>query len=156
MPSESFFSDDLIALLEAEFGGSPRTLSLVEFSLANEHYVRETALGLVSAAKGRHGESWCERCLAVVFLENQLLRLPLSEIVEFDVILTNLGLKEDFGLELPLTESVLVEGFSTRDLRGFITELLRKLSRLNRVHEAVQRGDRGSWDYALRTVRNPA
>jgi hypothetical protein len=156
MPPESSLSDDLIALLEAEFGGSPRTLSLIEFSLANELYVRETALGLVSAAKGRSGESWSERCLALVFLENQLLRLPPSEIFEFDVILTHLGLKEDFGLELLLTESVLVEGFSTRDLRGFITELLRKLSRLNRVHEAVQRGDRGSWDYALRTVRNPA
>jgi hypothetical protein len=156
MPIEAFrLPDDLAALLEAELGSSAFTPRLIEVSRADQ-YIRNTALELLASAQGVLGESWSDRCLAVLLLENQLLKLPSHDLTEFDVILNALGLKPQIGHDIPMNAFVLKEGFSTRDFRGFTSELIRKLSRLDRVHASIQRPDcdRVAWQYFIRAARD--
>ena len=79
--------------------------------------------------------------------EHQMLELQPDRLDEFDVLLSELRLKQP-GLQRPIVAPVLKEGYSTTDLRGFVVELLRRLSRLQRVHCAI-RGARTS-EAALR------
>src|SRR5215468_3329828 len=145
--------DDLIALTTAEYGSGSYALYLLQVFCATKGHFRHTAHILLSSAKGQSGESWNERCLAVLLLESHLLRLEPNRIEEFDVILTALGLKAQTGEEIRLNASVLEEGFSTRDLRGFSSELCRRLRRLNRVHESIRHADceRFAWEYFVRS-----
>jgi len=109
---------------------------------------------LLGSSQGVSGELWAERCLAILLLEHKLLELRQELWVEFECILTQLGLRaEATGT---VSESVLAEGYSTTDLCGFSVELVRRLSRLNRVHDAI-RGSRcepADWRYFLRTARD--
>ena len=148
--------DYLVALTAAEYGSDSHALHLLQvFHAPNGHFT-DTAHVLLSSAKGQSGESWNERCLAVLLLESHLLRVEPNRIEEFDVILTALGLKPQTGEEIRLNASVLEEGFSTRDLRGFSSELCRRLRRLNRVHESIRRADceRFAWEYFVRSSRD--
>ncbi|MBV9675454.1 MAG: hypothetical protein JO185_03915 [Acidobacteriaceae bacterium] len=147
---------DLVALAEAEFGRGGCAPHLLRVFLTPDAYVRDSALALLSSAKGLSGELWTGRCLALLLLENQLLRLTPDDLSEFDLILVALGLKPEIGHAIPVRASVLKEGFSTQNLRGFITELIRRLSRLNRVHEPIRRPDcdRVGWEYFFRTSRD--
>ena len=79
--------------------------------------------------------------------EHQVLQLAPDRLHDFDVLLSELRLKRP-GLQHPLAAPVLKEGYSTTDLRGFVVELLRRLSRLERVHRGI-RGKRTS-DAAIR------
>src|SRR5262245_35857635 len=141
MPFEDpWLPDYLPALLDAEFGSSRPSLRLIQVC-RGDGYARDAALELLSAAQGTSGESWSERCLAVLLLENQLLRLAPTEFAEFDAILTALELKPQTGDDIPMHKFVLEEGYSTCDFRGFTFELTRKLSRLDRVHASIRRRD---------------
>src|SRR5580704_13425393 len=53
-------------------------------TLRKRAYDRNTAFALLAAGKGQSGESWWERCLALLLLENQLLRLAPDNLAEFD------------------------------------------------------------------------
>src|SRR6266567_3369921 len=76
MRSETFpLGDGLAALAEAEFGAGNRAMQYLQTSLRSHDFDRDTAFALLSAGQGRSGESWMERSLALLFLENQLLRL---------------------------------------------------------------------------------
>jgi hypothetical protein len=124
----------LPALTEAEFGTGSGALRLLELSLQQPEYDRNSALAFLSAAGGVSAESWSERCLAVLLLENQLLRLAPDNLAEFDhaefdFILARLGLPPD-------------------------STLIRRLSRLNRVHQAMRHVDRVGWEYVLRSARD--
>ena len=157
MPSETIaLPDDVAALIAAEFGTTSCAPHLLQQSRATAGYLRDTAFELLSSAKGVSDESWPERCLAVLLLEGQLLRLAPHEIGEFDVILTALCLKVEPGIHIPVKTSVLEEGFSTQDLRTFVAELVRRISRLNRVHDSIRHEDCGpaAWGYFLRAVHD--
>src|SRR6266567_1928167 len=135
MRSETFpLGDGLAALAEAEFGAGNRAMQYLQTSLISHDFDRDAAFALLSAGQGRSGESWMERGLALLFLENQLLRLAPDDLTEFDLILVGLGLKPETGCEVPMRASVLQEGFSTISLPGFVIELIRRLRRLSRVH----------------------
>jgi hypothetical protein len=150
----------LPALTEAEFGPGSVALRLLELSLQQPEYDHDSALSFLSAARGVSAESWSERCLAVLLLENQLLRLAPGNLDEFDILLVRLGLKPEPGLRIPVNASVQKEGYSTQSLSGFVPELIRRLSRLNRVHQAIRQAnsdadaDRVAWEYVLRNARD--
>jgi hypothetical protein len=82
--------------------------------------------------------------------------LPLDELTEFDLISTTLGLKPELGQTIQVKAFVLEEGFSTQDFRGFIHELVRRLSRLNRLHASIRHADWDSpvWEYFVRASRD--
>jgi hypothetical protein len=144
------------ALAEAEFGSGSRAGHLLDLAQVGRGYSREIALALLGSGRALAGESWAERCLAMLLLENKLLELGADEFTEFDVILTHLGLKTQREAEAALDARVLGEGYSTRDPRGFAAELLRRMRRLNRVHEPVRHAgcDPVDWRYFLRTARD--
>jgi hypothetical protein len=98
-------------------------------------YSRSLSLELLAIAEGSGGESWDIRRLAILMLEHQLLKIPPEEIAEFDHLLTRLRLKTELSAQV--NDSVLREGFSTTDLRGFAVELRHKLERLGRVHRQI-------------------
>lgn len=71
-----------------------------------------------------------------------MLKLRADKLKEFDVLFSALRLKQP-GLQRPIAASVLKEGYSTTELRGFIVEFLARLARLERVHRAI-RGEKTS------------
>jgi hypothetical protein len=148
--------DDFVALIEAECGSASYAGRLLEVFRRSCSDVPSTALALISASWGQCGESWRERCLAVLLLEHLLLRLAPDQLGEFDFILTMLGLKPETGDDVPMQAVVLEQGFSTRNFRGFVGELVRRLGRLDRVHHALRQADcgRAAWEYFLRTARD--
>src|SRR5215471_3523212 len=111
------------ALAEAEFGSGSRAGHLLDLAQVGRGYSREIALALLGSGRASAGESWAERCLAILLLENKLLELGTEEFFEFEVILTHLGLKAQLEAEAPLDARVLAEGYSTREPRGFAAEL---------------------------------
>ncbi len=116
-------------------GGHRFTIDLVDEFLAHRTYQRAFCLKLFGLGKDP-SLSWEVRRLATLMAEHQILKLQPDRLDEFDVLLSELRLKRP-GLEQPLVASVLKEGYSTTELRGFVVELLRRLSRLDRVHSAV-------------------
>lgn len=94
-------------------------------------------LKLLAVSQGKDGDSWEIRRLTILMLEHQVLKIPPENLEEFDVLLTQLRLKPATGSPSKVNDTVLQEGFSTTDLRGFTFELRRKLERLNRVHNEV-------------------
>lgn len=149
-------SNNLLALAEAEFGAGSCATLLIDAAVKRPDYDRNMALALLAAGRGQSGESWLERCLALLLLENQLLRLAPDHLTEFDQILVAVGLKPELGREIPVRASVLQEGFTTLDLPGFVLEFIRRIRRLNRIHEPFLRGnsDRVAWEYFFRTARD--
>ncbi len=128
--ARGFSSADLAGLIDAEFGPGRCALRLIQASREHEGYDRAAACTLVAAAKGQAGEHWNERRLAVLLLENQLLRLAASELTEFDLVFE--------GLSLPAAD------------------LVRRMGRLRRLHRAIQAVDCGRvpWEYFLRAARD--
>jgi hypothetical protein len=109
---------------------------LSEF-LRHRTYQQAFCLRLLKIGKSA-GVSWGVRRLATLMAEHQILKLQPERLREFDVLLSELRLKQP-GLQQPIAASVLKEGYSTTELRGFVVELLRRLSRLARVHRGVHR-----------------
>jgi hypothetical protein len=137
-----------LKLLTTEFDDAHEAYDLVEQFLRQKSYNAGFCLKLLSIARQETRAAWAFRRLAVLMLENQVLRLDPSRLDDFDWLLTQLNLKEAPGVANPIVSSILREGFSTTELRWFIPELQRKLERLNRVHNKI-RGVRTS-EAALR------
>lgn len=113
------------------------TVDLVDEFLRHRAYQQTYCLKLFELAKNA-GVSWDVRRLATLMAEHQLLKLRADKLKEFDVLFSALRLKQP-GLQQPIARSVLREGFTTTDLRGFIVEFLCRLAR----HDRVQRNIRG-------------
>jgi hypothetical protein len=116
----------LFELIDAEFGAESSARSLVELAMSSPEYDAETASVLLSAARGQTGEGWPERRLAVLLLENQLLRCPPGDCA----LLRELGADE--------------------------AEALLKMRRLARAHDGIarDRGSLVAWRYFLRVARD--
>jgi hypothetical protein len=124
---------------------------LSEFLRAGAHqrtYQQAFCLRLLRIARSA-GISWEVRRLATLMAEHQVLLIQPDCLPEFDVLLSELGLKQP-GLQQPIVASVLKEGYSTTELRGFAVELLGRLSRLERVHRGLRGKRRASSDAAVR------
>lgn len=128
----------LRALLTAELNQARRPYGLLSEFLQHEDYSRNFSLNLLALARRTTGVSWDVRRLAVLMLEHQLLKLAPDQLDEYDLLLTRLGLKPSLGADVHLVGSILKEGYSTTEFRGFVPELRRRLERLNRVHARVK------------------
>lgn len=128
--------EPLLSLFAEELGGNRRVLSLCAAFLGAEGYSPPLAARLLEIAAGRKGDRWEVRRLAALMLQQQVLRLPASDLPELGGLLVRLGLKKP-GIEAPLRESVLLEGYTRRDLPGFARELRRRLERARRVLDGV-------------------
>lgn len=121
--------------LAAELENDPAAFELCEDFLRQDSYSREFALSLLARARRDSGLRWETRRLAVLMLENQLLKLAPEDTAEWPLFLTRLGLNSSD--DAAVRPFVLKEGFSTTEPRGFVEELRRRLARLERVHRAA-------------------
>jgi hypothetical protein len=122
-------SHELVEVLQAEFGGDHRAVELFARFWESTGYSRQFALHLVEVARGNQADSWGVRRLATLILQVYLLRLEDDNTQEFVFILEQLRLKEDCGTNDKVPDSVLREGYSSPDLRRFLVEFRRRLSR---------------------------
>ena len=128
----------LFQALEAEIGGDSRALSLcAAFFRLPGSSPPPRAAELLEVAAGGQGDRWEVRRLAALMLQRQMLRLAAKDLAKLDGLLARLGLKEP-GVDRPLREGVLAEGYTRRDLPGFARELRQRLARARRVFDGVQ------------------
>ena len=128
----------VLSLLATEFNEADQAFGLFDDFLRHETYDSAFCQRLLTVAKQRRAASWDIRRLAVLMLEHQILKLHPDDADDFDVLFTQLNLKETRGSGGGIVSLVLKEGYSTTDTRQFIREFLDKLARLQRVHDAVR------------------
>ena len=116
--------------------------ALLDEFLRQRTFAKTFCAKLIGLARQRARVSWETRCLAILMAEHQILKLPATKIEAFDDLFCQLKLKAP-GLDQPLSEALLKEGYSTTELRPFIREFRLRLARLNRVHRKI-RGRRTS------------
>ena len=133
----------LFDILAGEFSGEPCAFDLFDEFFRHKSYSRTFTSRLIDVAKGSLKSSWEIRRLAILMLEHQALKLPVECLEEFDFLFTRLNLKSGEGIGSTVNDSVLKEGYSTTDLRGFVFEFRRNLERLKRVHHRI-RGNKTS------------
>ena len=134
--------DHLFSIITTEFDPSSRACELFEDFFRLKVYSRSFAIKLIEAARGAAGDSWDVRRLATLMLEHQVLKLAAGDTEEFDFLLTELHLKPAQGADFKVNDSVLKEGYSATDLRGFTKAFRRKLERHNRIHARIKREKR--------------
>ena len=122
-------SDTLIKVLHDEFSGDRYAVLLFEQFLHATAYSRQFFLHLIDVARGRHSHSWEIRRFAALMLQEHLLMLAVENTSEFRFILGELGLRTEHGSKTKMPASVLKEGYLSRDVRRFIVEFRRRLSR---------------------------
>ena len=122
-------SDAFLKVFDEEIIADRRAVLLVQQFLHAGAYNRQFALLLIEVARGRAGDSWEIRRLAALMLQEHILKLDVENISEFRFIFEELRLKKVRGLKTVMSGSVLKEGYSTRDVRGFIVEFRKRLGR---------------------------
>lgn len=132
-PSRVSRQNRLLNLLNAEFIDADQAYDLFDEFLRQRSYSGNLCLKLLGVARGEAKVFWETRRLAILMLEHQILKLSPDNLDAFDFLLTELKLKQP-GLSQGIVSTVLREGFTTTELRPFITELQSKLQRLSRVH----------------------
>jgi hypothetical protein len=137
-PAKSLRQERLLSLLTNHVERDTQACSLVEEFLGKESYDKAFCTKLIEVARGTTGASWDLRRLAVLMLEHQILKISPRSLNDFDFIITALKLKPETGPTIPLCSSLLKEGYTTTNLRKFISEFRRKLQRLNHVHAKIE------------------
>jgi hypothetical protein len=130
--------DNLLDLLKAEFADARAARRLFADLLQHETYDRGFCLKLFEVANERGGAAWEIRRLAILMLEHQILKLEAANSKEFDFLFTQLNLKQSPESKGPIAASVLKEGYTTTEVRGFASEFRRKLERHDRVHDRIR------------------
>ena len=126
----------LFNLLKSEFHNPSQVFELMDDFLARPSFDPSFCQKLIALGKQRKGIPWNLRRLAILILENQVLKVDPCDLKTFDSLLVQLKLKSP-GVDRPLTKSVLKEGYSSTDLRHFVPEFRRKLERLSRIHDNI-------------------
>jgi hypothetical protein len=103
-------------------------LLLDEF-LGHRRFHKSFCRKLIELARQRP-VAWETRCLAVLMLEHQVLKLQPDNLKAFEFLFAELNLGR--------SPSLLKDGYSTTELRPFIHEFQRRLARLNRVHRQIR------------------
>jgi hypothetical protein len=127
----------LFNLLTSEFHNPAQVFELMDDFLGRHSYDARFCEKLIALGKQRTGIPWNLRRLAILILENQILKVDREHLDSFDSLFVQLKLKSP-GLDRPLAKSILKEGYSSTDIRQFVPEFRRKLERLNRVHDRIQ------------------
>lgn len=128
----------LLKLLTTEFHDPNQAYDLFDEFLRHKAYNNKFCLKLIAIAKQRTKVTWEVRRLAVLMLEHQILKLHPDKLDDWDLLLTEMNLRPAPGLNKGVVRSVLKEGYSSTELFAFVTELSRKLGRLNRVHDKIK------------------
>jgi hypothetical protein len=126
----------LFTFLASEFHNPAQVFELVDDFLGRQSYDADFCKKLIALGKQRSGVPWNLRRLAILILENQILKIGPEDLKTFDALLVQLNLKRA-GVDRPLVNSLLKEGYSATDLRRFVPEFRRKLERLSRVHDRI-------------------
>jgi hypothetical protein len=137
-PSNTSAQDRLLNLLIPQFDDTSLAYDLFAEFLRHNSYSKSLCLKLLAVAKQRAGTPWDIRRLAVLMLENQILKIHPDNLDEFDFLLTQLHLKKGVARNAGIVSSVLKEGYSTTSLRHFIPEFRRRLQRLDRIHSKIR------------------
>src|SRR6185295_5101303 len=135
--SRSLAINSLRAFVGSEFADADQAWVLIEEFLRLQTYKQDFCLKLFSVARGETRAPWATRRLAVLMLENQILRVRANDSRTIDFLLTQLNLKSTRPIQ-SVSNSVLREGFTTTNPLRFMGELKHKLQRLNRIHQLIQ------------------
>jgi len=106
---------------------------LLDEFLRHPKFQKSFCRKLLSVARQR-AVAWETRCLAILSAEHQILKLQPDDLDTFDWLFNELNLKTADALN----PSLLKDGYSTTELRPFITEFQRRLARLDRVHRNIR------------------
>ena len=126
-PSQIASRSHLLKLLKTEFPNAHQARDLFAEFLQHSSYDSGFCLKLLAVAGTGTQAGWDIRRLAILMLEHQILKLDPNNLDEFDLLFTQLKLKQAPGRKEPIVSSMLKEGYSTTRLRGFILEFQRKL-----------------------------
>ena len=137
-PSIISVRDPLLRLLSTQFDDPRRAYDLFAEFLSHSSFSKSLCLKLLAVAQDRTGTAWEIRRLAVLMLEHQTLKIPPDNLDEFNFVLTRLNLKQSPGANAGMVTTVLKEGYSTTNLREFISQFRRRLQRLDRIHAKVR------------------
>jgi len=130
--------EKLLDLLKTEFADARVADGLFAELLRHETYDRGFCLQLFEVANEAGGAAWEIRRLAILMLEHQILKLDPANSEEFDFLFTQLNLKPSPRSKNRIAASVLKEGYTTTEVRGFTSEFRRKLERHRHVHEQIR------------------
>ncbi len=128
----------LSKLLTSEFLDPSQSYQLLDEFLRHRAFNKRFCLKLLSVAKQRSGVPWNVRRLATLMLEHQILKLRPDNFEALDFLLVQLNLKKAAGEDEEVVSSVLMDGYTSTNVRFFIPEFRRKLERLNRVHKKIK------------------
>ena len=126
----------LFNLLTSEFHNPSQVFELLDEFLARPSFDPSFCQKLIALGKQRKGIPWNLRRLAILILENQVLKVDPGDLKTFDSLLVQLKLKSA-GVNRPLAKFILKEGYSSTDLHRFVPEFRRKLERLSRIHDQI-------------------
>jgi hypothetical protein len=129
-PRFPHLSNEVLATLKLEFSDCPEVYELFNQFFEHETYNRGFSEVLIDRSRQSGGSLWAIRRLALLMLHHQLSILAEDNLVEFEFVLTRLGIKQP---DRTISQSVLKEGYSTNELRGFVSEFKRRLARHDRV-----------------------
>jgi hypothetical protein len=125
----SAIPDKIRDAVKRDFEDPDRILLLVAEFLTHSGYNREFFEFLLQTARGKAGECWPVRCLALAFMERQLATLSPRNLFEFDKVFVSLGLKMP-GKDLVAAE--FVGEAADMALAEFIPQFLGKINRRGR------------------------
>jgi hypothetical protein len=135
------YARDLIA---NSFPNQACLMELFQRVFNSKKYERSAALKLLGAARGKSGEAWEVRCAAVLLLEHSLLKLSPKNLHEHKILFDKLGISLGCGRA---GVELLKQGYTLTTLEGFVTQLRRRLARLQYLHKAVMEPDPGREDW---------
>jgi hypothetical protein len=130
--------------------------ALLEVAVESHAYSRRMAMNLLKLARSAEN-TWRDRCMAVLLLENQMLKVQPDDFGEFEFLFAELGILSGGGAHSEIASSVLQEGFNSTELRTFVHELRARIGRLDRVHCRIRK-DPASDDtrcYLARVANEP-
>lgn len=130
--------EKLLDLLKTEFADARAADRLFAELFQHEAYDHGFCVKLFEVANEASAAAWEIRRLAILMLEHQILKLDPANSKEFDFLFTQLNLKQSSLPKSPIARSVLQEGYTTTEVRGFTCEFRRKLERHKRVHEQIR------------------
>jgi len=139
--------DRLLKILNTVCADVPEAREVFAEFLEHNTYNEQLADKLLDLA--RSPIAWNVRQVAVLLVENQILKIDPEDWSAFDSLLVRLQLKRAPGLNLRVSRSVLKEGYSTTALKEFIPQFRRRLQRLNRFHMQVD-----SWNTTESALRD--
>ena len=130
-----YLTGEVLSILQSEFPECPDAYELFDQFFRYQTYDRSFSEFLMNRSRRGGSSPWAIRRVALLMLHHQLSILPEGNLEEFEFVLTRIGIKE---AGLPVSDSLLKEGYTTKELSGFAAEFKRRLGRNNRVTRLIK------------------